>query len=207
MTHHARNLLGRRGFLRRGLYGAAGLSVLYASAGCDRSAAALLPPPGEGVETIPSVATLSGWGEPGAPLVVRGRVLRPDGKTPAEAVTLFLYHTDARGLYSEPRSGQEPDPRIKGYVRTNREGFYEFRTTRPGAYPGRRNPQHIHVKVSGPNLPERYIADYLFEDDPLVEASTREKYKDHGAFSPVLRLTRDADGLFRATRDIRLTSH
>lgn len=205
MAHHERNLLGRRGFLRRGLYGAAGLSVFCASAGCGRSAAALHPPPAEGTETIPSVARLSEWGEPGAPLVVRGRVFRADGKTPAEGLTLFLYHTDARGLYSEPRGGREPDPQIKGYVRTDREGAYEFRTTRPGAYPGRRNPQHIHVKVSGPDLPERYLEDYLFEDDTLVDASTREKFKDLGSFSPILKLTRDAGGVFRATRDIRLS--
>jgi protocatechuate 3,4-dioxygenase, beta subunit len=212
MAHHTgsinRSLLGRRKFLRHSLRGAAGLSFLYAAAGCRRSTAALLPPPDKASEEpggLAPVAALSAWGEAGAPLVVRGRIYAADGKTPAEGVTLHVYHTDARGLYSEhDGNGQEPQPRIKGSVRTGRDGAYEFRTTRPGAYPGRRNPQHIHAKVYGPEYPERWIDEYWFDDDPLVTASARERFKDHGPFSPILKLTRDRDGVFRAVRDIRL---
>jgi protocatechuate 3,4-dioxygenase beta subunit len=204
MSHHRRSLLGRRNFLRRSLYGAAGLSVFCTTAGCGPSTAALLPPTDETPEPGASVATLSKWGEAGAPLVVRGHVYAADGKTPVGGVRLYVYHTDARGLYSDNVIAGPPRPRIKGYVRTDRGGAYEFRTTRPGSYPGSRNPQHIHASVSGPGQPERYIDEYWFDDDPFVTDAMRAKHKDDGAFSPILRLTRDAAGVFHATRDIRL---
>ena len=204
MSHHRRSLLGRRSFLRHSLYGAAGLSVLYSAVGCGPSSAALLPPAEETPEAVPSVATLSTWGEAGAPLVVTGHVYAADGKSPVAGATIYLYHTDARGLYSENVTAGPPQPRIKGYVRTDRDGAYEFRTSRPGSYPGSRNPQHIHAKISGPDIAERYIDEYWFEDDPFVTDEMREKFKGHGKFSPILKLTRDAAGVFRAKRDIRL---
>ena len=206
-----RRLDGRRGFLRHGLFGAAGLATLYGLAGCGsrESSAALLPPSpaaGEGEpKNIPSRAVLSTWGEAGAPLVVSGRVFAADGVTPIEGVTLYVYHTDARGYYSElDGNGQEPRPRIKGWVRTDREGRYEFQTTRPAPYPRGRNPAHIHAKAYGAGYPEQWIHEYWFEDDPLVTAEMRAPFKDLGSFSPVLKVTRDAAGLIRCVRDIRL---
>lgn len=205
MSHQRSSLLGRRRFLRHGLYGAAGLSVLYTSAGCGRSAAALLPPTIEEPSGLAPVTTLSTWGEAGAPLVVRGHLLAADGRTPIEGATLYVYHTDARGLYSErDGTGGPPQPRIKGSVRTAKAGFYEFRTSRPGSYPGSRIPQHIHAKVSGAGFAEQWIDEYWFDDDPFVTTSMREKFIDHGRFTPILKLTRDRDGVFRAVRDIRL---
>lgn len=210
MAHHNRSLnrslLGRRSFLRRSLYGAAGLSVIYASAGCGRSNAALLPAPAEEPSGLSSVATLSTWGEAGPPLVVRGRVYAADGKTPVEGVTLYVYHTDARGLYSENATAGPPDPRIKGYVRTDKAGAYEFRTSRPASYPGSRIQQHIHAKLSGAGYPEQGVDEYWFDDDPFVTASMRERFKDQGHFSSILKLTRDRDGVFQGVRDLRIKS-
>lgn len=205
-----RRQLGRRDFVRGGLFGAAGLAALYGLAACGsrESSAALRPPPSppEGEPAnIPTRAVLSAWGEAGAPLVVSGRVFAADGTTPVEGLTLYVYHTDARGHYSElDGNGQEPQPRIKGWVRTDREGRYEFQTTRPGAYPGRRNPEHIHVKAYGAGYRERWLPDFLFEDDPLVAAETRARYRDLGRFSPVMKVTRGADGRLGCARDIRL---
>lgn len=205
---HRRN--GRRDFLRHGLYGAAGLAALYGLAGCGTggSSAALLPPPavGEGEpKGISSLAVLSEWGEAGAPLVVSGRAFAANGRTPVEGLTLYVYHTDARGHYSElDGNGQPPQPRIRGWVRTDREGRYEFRTTRPGPYPRGRTPAHIHAKVYGAGYAERWIEEYWFEDDPFVPDEARARYRDSGAFSPIMKVTRDADGRLRCARDIRL---
>jgi protocatechuate 3,4-dioxygenase beta subunit len=199
---------GRRDFLLRGLSGAVGFAALYGLAGCGprQGSAARPPAPAEGEpKEISSRAVLSAWGEPGPPLVVSGRVFAADGRTPVEGVTLYVYHTDARGLYSElDGNGQEPQPRIKGWVRTDREGRYEFQTTRPGSYPRGRNPAHIHAKASGAGYAERWLDDYLFEDDPFVTADVRARYKDLGDFSPVMKVTRGPDGVIRCARDIRL---
>ena len=144
-------------------------------------------------------------GEPGEPLVVSGRIFAADGKTPVEGVTLHVYHTDARGLYSEKDGqGGPPDPRLKGSMKTDREGRYEFRTIRPASYPGTRNPQHIHAKVSGAGYAERSIPEYWFEDDPLVTNDMRARYKGLGTFSPIVTVRRGADGVYACVRDIKL---
>jgi protocatechuate 3,4-dioxygenase, beta subunit len=210
MKQQKRRRIGRRSFLRHGLFGALGGAALYGLAGCGspQSSAARVPTPAAsegGPEGVASRALLSTWGEAGVPLVVSGRVFAADGRTPVEGVTLYVYHTDARGLYSElDGNGQEPQPRIKGWVRSDREGRYEFQTTRPGAYPGRRNPAHIHAKASGAGYTERWLEEYWFEDDTLVTAEMRARHEDLGTFSPVMKITRDAGGVVRCVRDIRL---
>ncbi|HWS54872.1 MAG TPA: hypothetical protein VN228_12125 [Pyrinomonadaceae bacterium] len=212
MTRQNRRRRGRRDFLRHSLFGAAGLVTTYGLAGCGprESAAALLPPPspadGEGEpDNISSRAVLPAWGVAGAPLAVSGRVFAPDGRTPAGGVTIYVYHTDARGLYSESDGdGREPRPRIKGWVRADSEGRYEFQTTRPGSYPRGRNPAHIHAKAYGAGYPEQWLDEYWFEDDPLVTAEMRAPFKDLGPFSPILKISRDAGGVIRCARDIRL---
>lgn len=212
MTQRNQRRLGRRGFLRHGLFGAAGLTALYGLAGCGsrQSSAALLPaaaPAAGEPKEISSITALPAWGEAGVPLVVSGRVFAADGRTPVEGLTLYVYHTDARGLYSEQDgNGREPQPRIKGWVRTDREGRYEFRTTRPGSYPRGRIPAHIHAKASGAGYAERWVAEYWFEDDPFVTAEMRAPFKDLGPFSPVMKITRAPDGGMRCVRDLRLAS-
>jgi protocatechuate 3,4-dioxygenase beta subunit len=209
MSHQRQGRLGRRGFLRYGLFGAAGFVAVYGATGCGagHTTAALTPTPtsnGE-PEGVSSRAVLSTWGEAGVPLVVTGRVFAADGQTPVEGVTLYVYHTDARGHYSElDGNGREPQPRIKGWVRTDREGRYEFRSTRPGGYPGRRDPAHIHVKTYGAGHSERWLTDFLFDDDPRLTEEMRARYRDVGNFSPVMKITRDAGGVVRCARDIRL---
>lgn len=198
----------RRLFLRGAGAALVGLPALSLSAfGCGRSPRALAgpAPAGRGPEGLSWKTVLTRAGEPGAPLVVTGRVYAADGRTPVEGVTLHVYHTDARGLYSEKDGqGGPPDPRIKGSVRTDRDGRYEFRTIRPASYPGTRNPQHIHAKLSGAGYAERWIPEYWFDDDTLVTAEMRARYAGLGAFSPIMSATRGDGGVYACVRDIRL---
>ena len=141
--------------------------------------------------------------EPGQPLIVSGRIFAPDGKTPLEGITLSVYQTDATGVYSTTgRNGDNRDTRIHGSMRTNAEGRYEFRTIKPGSYPRTRNPAHIHAYVSGPDYPEYWIDEYLFDDDPFVENEVRNRLGNKGSFSSVLKLTKGSDGILYAVRDI-----
>src|SRR5687767_59559 len=58
-------------------------------------------------------------------LVVSGQVIRPDGKTPAPGVVVYVYHTDASGRYAvEPGA----PPRLRAWLRPDSEGRYEYRT-------------------------------------------------------------------------------
>lgn len=148
-------------------------------------------------------ATLCSEKEPGEPLIVSGTIYKADGRTPVEGVTLSVYQTDAKGVYTTS-GGDNRNTRLHGSMRSNGEGKYEFRTIKPGSYPGSRNPAHIHAYVSGPDYPEDWIDEYHFDDDPFISDENKGKAAALGSFSPILKLTRDKDGILRGVRDIKL---
>ena len=144
--------------------------------------------------------------EPGEPLVISGRVLRADGRTPAAGVLVYLYHASAAGVYPR-RGGESGNGRLHGYLRgwlrTDAQGRYCMATIRPGPYPGRGEPAHIHATLTEPGQPEGYVDEFVFEGDPLVTAAYRAKLRGRGG-SGVVRLTRGRDGVWRGERTIVL---
>ncbi|HVE70455.1 MAG TPA: hypothetical protein VNI54_03730 [Thermoanaerobaculia bacterium] len=114
--------------------------------------------------TIASTARIAPKGEPGTPMIIHGRLLRADGR-PAPNVIVFAYQTDVTGVYH--RNGQQ-GWRLKGWVRTDANGRFEFQTIRPGSYPGTRNPAHVHLHAEGAKLQRRWLPELQFADDPLV---------------------------------------
>src|SRR5258708_2980480 len=94
---------------------------------------------------VSSVERVAPATEPGIPLTVHGTLVDPAGK-PAAGVEILAYHTDVKGLYSEPGAA---DPwRLKGWVVTDAQGRFELRTIRPAPYPGGQIPAHIHLIIS-----------------------------------------------------------
>lgn len=140
--------------------------------------------------------------EPGEPLIVAGTIYAADGKTPVEGARLYVYHTDASGHYT--RNPLARQPRLRGWMKTGADGRYEFRTIKPGAYPGGRAPAHIHATLAAPGQAEKWIEDFLFAGDPNVRPKDVSRAQQRGTFSHILRLTRGGDGIWRAERDIRL---
>ena len=100
----------------------------------------------------------------------------------------------------------ELDPRLHGIMRSAVDGLYEYETIRPGHYDG--NPAHVHYLVRTPGY-YPLLLDLWFDDDPVLiarrQAGTPEippgLPKDVVAIRPV---TRDAAGVWRATRDIEM---
>src|ERR1051326_7764841 len=86
--------------------------------------------------------------EPGEPLIISGTVYKEDGKTPAEGILIYVYHANAAGINAKrtPDTGR-PQWRhgyLRGWMRTGKDGKYEFRTIKPGGYPHRPDvPAHI----------------------------------------------------------------
>ncbi|MGH9508312.1 MAG: hypothetical protein ACRD2M_00110 [Terriglobales bacterium] len=84
---------------------------------------------GGGPREVPWSTAIADKSEPGEKLVLTGTVFgREDGKT-RQGVTIYAYHTDARGYYRSKPWGR---PRLRGWARTNAEGKYEFHTIQPG---------------------------------------------------------------------------
>ena len=146
--------------------------------------------------------TITSKEEPGEPLIVSGTVYGPDGVTPLKGISVYVYHTDITGHYT-PGGRDSSNPRLKGTMRTNDQGKYEFRTIKPGPYPNARIPAHIHYVVSGDGYKEK-VFEIVFEGDPFIDDRVRrDAAKEDGAFS-IRPLERDKDNLLRCVQDIKL---
>ncbi len=154
---------------------------------------------------IESKTNLVNETEPGEPLIIRGIIYKTDGKTPAPDVILYLYQTDSKGLYSK---GKIPTlatkhGHIRGWIKTNSKGEYEFKTIRPASYPNSNNPQHIHPIVYETAKGYYWIDEYQFEDDPLLTPAARAQVSNRGG-SGILSLAKDDAGVWHGRRDIVL---
>jgi protocatechuate 3,4-dioxygenase beta subunit len=134
-------------------------------------------------------------------LVVGGRVFQPDGKTPASGVVLYVYHTDASGVYARERGAP---PRLRGWLRTDAEGRYEYRTIRPAPYPGGSEAAHVHTQLWGDDVPPQWGTTLLFADDPLVRPAERRRSADLGRFAFVCAPAKGPGGAQRCSHDLRL---
>lgn len=146
--------------------------------------------------------------EPGEPLIISGTVYEEDKRTPVADITIYAYHTNAAGIYPKrtPDDGSEQwrHGYLRGWMRTGADGKYEFRTIKPGSYPGRPDPAHIHMTVAGAGYPEFWIDGLWFEGDERITPDMRRRLSGRGGFQPIIRLTRDREGVWRGVRDIRL---
>lgn len=168
------------------------------ASGQGRMACGSCSPP----RTIPSRSVVVPTSEPGERLVISGDVYQPDGVTRASDIVLFLYQTDATGRYNQPDDSL--NPRLYGWVRSDAAGHYEIDTIRPGSYPGQSIAAHIHAHAFGAERPEWYIDEFRFAGDPFLPAAQRSLPDTLGRLSPVVKLSRGADGVWRGIRDIRL---
>ncbi|TXI34725.1 MAG: intradiol ring-cleavage dioxygenase [Niabella sp.] len=127
---------------------------------------------------INSLDTSIGWLQHSQKLIVTGKVFHLDGKTPAVGVVIYYWHTDEKGLYaSQPDFPKEikAHGELRGWVKTDELGNYSIYTSRPAAYPNDNIPQHIHLSIKEPQLPNEYFADLYFDDD-LLYLSHKKKY-------------------------------
>jgi protocatechuate 3,4-dioxygenase beta subunit len=202
----------RRTFLYAGACGIGGFALAGTEGRALQSSAAWnrpggLVPPGEwwaggGPRLAPSSGVIVGQDEPGQRLILSGTVYGGDGRTALAGVTVYVYQTDLQGLYN--REGRFGAPhRIKGWANTEAQGRFEFTTIRPGHYPNRSSPAHIHMTVCRRDIPEWWLPETRFQGDPLLTAADGDAAVRDGRFSSVQGLL-ERDGYWRCTRDVRL---
>jgi protocatechuate 3,4-dioxygenase, beta subunit len=158
-----------------------------------------------GDRVLNNLDTLPNFSQTEPKLKITGKVLHKDGKTPAEGVVLYIYHTDRTGIY--PSLGDEKGwgrrhGYIRGWIKTDSDGKFTFYTFRPAAYPDRNEPEHIHLTVKEPGKIAYYLDEYVFDDDPLLtqkERKTRPNRGGSGISNPVLE-----NGMWVIHRDIIL---
>lgn len=157
-------------------------------------------------EKLASTVYLPGYEKAEPKIEISGIVYQRDGKTPAADVVIYVYHTDQTGVY--PRKGDEKGwgrqhGYLRGWMKTDKNGFYRFYTIRPGAYPGRRDPQHIHVTIKEPDKNEYWIDEFVFDDDPLLTEELRKRNENRGG-SGIIKLVQKENSISHATRHIIL---
>ena len=117
------------------------------------------------------------------PLVIRGTVTGPDGKTVAGAV-VECWHANSKGFYSHfDPTGAQSEFNLRGAVSTGVDGKYEFRTLMPVGYGcpphgatqqllnalarhGNR-PAHVHFFVTTDKY-RKLTTQINIEGDPLI---------------------------------------
>ncbi len=153
-------------------------------------------------QNITSQDTSPGWTQNGQKILLIGIVYQNDGKTPAPDVVIYYYQTNVEGKYlHKPKEKRSMPPNelgqthgyIRGWVKTDKDGKYSIYTVRPGTYPTKDEPAHVHLTIKEPNtIKEYYIDDFVFDDDKLLTTARRIKM-DNRAGSGVLRLVRKGD--------------
>jgi protocatechuate 3,4-dioxygenase beta subunit len=147
-------------------------------------------------KNISSEHTSIGWKEGKQKLILTGKVFLLDGKTPASDVIIYYWHTDDKGLYSsnnETLKLAKEHGKLRGWVKSDKEGNYTIKTSRPAAYPNDNIPQHIHLSIKEPDIQNEYYADLYFDDDPLY-LKHKEKYgKLDRAGTEILRIVLDGN--------------
>jgi protocatechuate 3,4-dioxygenase beta subunit len=112
----------------------------------------------------------------GERIIMFGQVKDQFGK-PVPHTLIEMWQANAGGRY---RHGKDRylaplDPNFGGVGRclTDAQGWYRFRTVKPGPYPWPNDPNswrpsHIHVSLMGPTIATRLITQMYFEGDPLI---------------------------------------
>ena len=155
----------------------------------------------DGVPTsLTSMARIAPADEPGELLRLRGRILNSEG-TAAPGVVVYAYQTNHAGIYART-AGLNSPLKLRGWAISDEDGSYAFDTIRPGSYPGRDDPAHIHMHIIEVGRCTYYIDDVKFRDDPRLTGA-REKTRPRGG-SGVTDPKRDAQGRWQVTRDIYL---
>lgn len=116
-------------------------------------------------------------GEPvGERTIVHGRVQDENGR-PVPGALVEVWQANAGGRYRHKNDTYLApiDPNFGGCGRviTDGDGYYAFRTVKPGAYPFRNHvnswrPAHIHFSLFGTGFAQRLITQMYFEGDPLI---------------------------------------
>lgn len=140
----------------------------------------------------------------GERIIVRGRVVDEDDR-PVPHTIIEIWQANASGRYDHPGDQHDAllDPNFHGNGRvfTDADGWYQFTTIKPGAYPWHNHhnawrPNHIHYSLFGSGFGQRIITQMYFPGDPLL------------ALDPIYHAIPDQAARERlvATFDINITS-
>ncbi len=111
----------------------------------------------------------------GEKIIILGNILTQEYQ-PIPAAKVEIWQACSSGRYNHPYDPNNApiDPNFQGWgwMNTNEDGFYLFKTVKPGGYPVTndwRRPPHIHFKVTLSNQEEFITQLYFSEEAKLNE--------------------------------------
>jgi hypothetical protein len=140
--------------------------------------------------------------EPGERLRVRARVVRASSGEPVAGALVYLYHTRDNGVYGACLLDGPELPKLFGFVLTDEQGRFEIESVLPGHYPFERHPRHVHYEITPPGE-AMHGREFLFADDPFLDARERGRARDHGW--PIATPTLDERGTILCELDLPVT--
>jgi len=159
-----------------------------------------------GNKELHSTDSLPDFNDEGLKIKVTGTIYQKDGKTPAEDVILYVYHTDQNGIYAT-KGGETGWAKrhgyIRGWIKTGEDGKYTFYTLKPGIYPSRSTPAHIHPIILEASGKYYWLGSYHFEGDPLLTEKEISPQSPRGGSSGLLSLHKEGN-LWVGERDFIL---
>ncbi|NVJ24291.1 intradiol ring-cleavage dioxygenase [Myxococcus sp. AM011] len=175
---------------------------LYTCEGCEAVAE-------RGPERLAPFVQLASGAEPGERMTLTGCVLSAESREPVAEVVIYAHHTNAAGLYANGTQESEwsrRHGRLRGWARTGGDGVYAFDTIKPAPYPNDTLPAHVHLFIGEPGRPPYYVDDVVFDGEFGVTPEYRARQEFRGG-SGIVKLSRTAEGVWLARRDIVLERH
>jgi protocatechuate 3,4-dioxygenase, beta subunit len=125
---------------------------------------------------LSDLSVVNGRAALGERIIVRGRVVDEDDR-PIPHTMIEVWQANAAGRYDHPGDTHDAplDPNFHGNGRvfTDVDGWYQFVSVKPGAYPWGNHvnawrPNHIHYSLFGNGFGQRLITQMYFPGDPLL---------------------------------------
>ncbi|MFN8347657.1 MAG: hypothetical protein U0X91_21815 [Spirosomataceae bacterium] len=147
--------------------------------------------------------------EKGIKITIKGR-LTDEHKKAIPHAQLYIFQADNKGYYAPTDSAlkrmNEADPRLFGFVTTDKSGHYSFETIQPAHYPnpynGRFIPQHIHITATVKGYKPLNLQ-MAFDNDPSLKDPYWQEWAKKQNF-PVVTLHYDKNNRLYGVCDLVL---
>lgn len=137
--------------------------------------------------------------EEGEKVIISGRVLNLECNQFITDAIVDIWHANAAGNYDNASFN------LRGYTKTNEQGFYLFETIMPGKYlnGNRFRPSHIHYKITPPDFEELTTQLYFAGDSDIpADAAASLTSGQFDASNRIIDLVKNADGILEGTFDV-----
>ena len=137
--------------------------------------------------------------EPGTRMIISGRVYNLDCSEYIPNTIVDVWHASDAGVYDNQGYS------LRGFIKSNAQGFYMFETIKPGKYlnGSTHRPAHIHFKIKPPGFPLLTTQLYFEGDDSIPnDPAASITSGTYDASNRIIPLTMNADGKLEGTWDI-----